>query len=231
MNSNLREIFNNPEHRIIDKWQHYFDVYERHFKHLVGQKPIHMLEIGVYKGGSLEMWSNYFGKDNCIIYGIDINPECKILERDHDNIKIFIGDQADKEFIKSVCQQIPKLDIVLDDGGHTMSQQINTFEVIYDHIKPGGVYMCEDVCTSYWPIYGGGYQKEGTFVEYMKDYIDKLNAYWTQESTFRPDEYTKSMDSIHFYDSIVVIDKAKVLRSNPIRILSGKYNLDGTSIQ
>lgn len=230
MNCTLREFFDQPDHRLIDKWDHYFDVYERHFKNLVGKDMVHILEIGIYKGGSLEMWQNYFGKDKCKIYAIDITPECKIMAEENDNIKVFIGDQADKNFIQQVCDQIPHLDIVLDDGGHYMDQQINTFEVIYDHIKPGGIYMCEDACTSYWPIYGGGLNKEGSFIEYMKTYIDKLNAFWSHQEHFKPDNYTDTMNSIHFYDSIVVIEKFKTKRQPPIRLTSGKYNLDGSLI-
>lgn len=77
MSNPLIDFFNSSEHRIIHKWDHYFDIYHRHFSHLVGKKPIHLLEIGVSKGGSIEMWINYFGKDNCVIYGIDINKNAK----------------------------------------------------------------------------------------------------------------------------------------------------------
>ena len=62
--------------------------------------------------------------------------------------------------------------ILIDDGGHTMEQQIVTFEELYDHINDGGIYLCEDVHTSYLEKFGGGYQKEGTFIEYSKKIID-----------------------------------------------------------
>lgn len=219
MSNKLWTFFQNSNHPIIHKWHHYFEIYERHFGPYREQNPIHMLEIGVYKGGSLEMWSDYFGKDKSFIYGIDIDPTCKRFE--NDNTKVFIGDQADKIFISQVCSQVPPLDIVLDDGGHTMNQQISTFEAIFDHIKPGGVYMCEDLHTSYWPAYDGGYRKPDTFIEYIKNYIDKLNAYWSQDPNLKPDKYTTGMNSIHFYDSIVVIEKAKTPRQLPIDSMVG----------
>lgn len=130
----------------------------------------------------------------------------------------------------NVSKQIPPLDIIIDDGGHTMIQQINTFEVLYDIVKPGGIYLCEDVHTSYWKDFGGGYQKSNTFIEYMKKYIDKLNAYHSRESSLSVDKYTKSMNSIHFYDSIVLIEKHIVERNKPKPIITGKYDIENNLV-
>jgi hypothetical protein len=66
---------------------------------------------------------------------------------------------------------------LIDDGGHTMKQQINTFEEFFTSIAENGVYLCEDVHTSYWSKYGGGYKKSGTFIEYSKNFIDYINAW------------------------------------------------------
>jgi cephalosporin hydroxylase len=83
----LHAYFNNNNHKYIDKWLHYLDIYHRHFERFRG-KPVTVLEIGVYHGGSLQMWKEYFGVHANII-GIDINPICKELEEE--NIKIYIG--------------------------------------------------------------------------------------------------------------------------------------------
>lgn len=220
----LRNFFDTQHHRLIDKWDHYFDIYHKYFKKFRNSSSssspshVHMLEIGVFQGGSIEMWRDYFGPDRCTIYGIDINPNCKNIENSYSNVKIFIGDQANKEFLKSVITQIPQLDIVLDDGGHKMVQQIVTFEALYPHIKYGGVYMCEDLHTSYWNEYGGGHKRYGTFIEYIKDYIDKLNAYHSRTPNFRVDSYTKTMDSLHFYDSIAVVKKSLSEKAAPFPI-------------
>jgi hypothetical protein len=50
----------------MDKWHHYFKIYDRHFKHFMNKNPI-ILEIGVYNGGSLEMWNHYFDGQCTII--------------------------------------------------------------------------------------------------------------------------------------------------------------------
>src|ERR1700730_8454263 len=80
----------------IWKWHHYFDIYERHFKRFRGC-DVRVLEIGIFSGGSLEMWREYFGPRSQI-YGIDIEPGCKTYENEF--IKVFIGDQSSRDFWK-----------------------------------------------------------------------------------------------------------------------------------
>ena len=137
----LRTYFDNNTKRLIHKWDHYFEIYERHFSKY-RDKDIVVLEIGVSQGGSLQMWKEYFGL-KAKIYGIDIAPECKIFEEY--GIEIFIGSQQDRNFLRKVKKSIPKIDILIDDGGHTMKQQIITFEELYPHVKEDGVYLIEDL--------------------------------------------------------------------------------------
>jgi hypothetical protein len=165
----------------------------------------------------LQMWKNYFGKDACI-YGIDIDPQCKQLEEDR--IKIHIGSQEDVSFLKRLKQEIPKIDILIDDGGHTMKQQIVTFEQMFPHIKDEGVYMCEDMHTSYWKQYGGGFKKKGTFVEYSKGFIDYINAWHSQQAELFVNQYTQTIHSLHFYDSVFVVEKRKI--NKPFESTSGR---------
>ena len=125
--------------------------------------------LGLSQGGSIDIWKEYFGP-RLHYYGVDINPDNKQFEET--DVSIFIGSQSDKKFLKELTTKIPKLDIFIDDGGHTMEQQINTFEIMFDHIKPGGIYLCEDVQTSYWKLYHGKHKGKGTFIEYSKNFID-----------------------------------------------------------
>ena len=161
----LEQYFYSNTGKTIHKWLHYFEIYDRHFSKFIG-KEITILEIGVFQGGSLELWSNYFGS-KCKIYGIDINPECK--KHENEQIEVLIGDVEDREFLREVKEKIPKIDILIDDGGHTMTQQIVTFEELYPIISSDGVYLCEDIITSYWEEYGGGYRKKNTYIEYSKN--------------------------------------------------------------
>lgn len=220
--SDLEKYFRENDQRLIHKWNHYFEIYDRHFKKYRGKEVV-ILEIGVSHGGSLQMWKDYFGS-GAKIYGIDVNPKCKDLEEE--NIEIFIGSQSDKEFLKDVKSKIPKVDVLIDDGGHMMKQQIVTFEELYDHVKDDGVYVCEDVHTSYWSEFGGGHKNPDSFIEFSKSLIDKLNAYHSKSKSLEVDGFTKSTDSIHFYDSMIIIEK--VLREEPFHEKSGSMSFEET---
>lgn len=199
----LWKYFIHNEGRIIHKWHHYFDIYHNHFSRFRNQ-PVTILEIGVYKGGSLQMWKEYFG-NQAKIYGLDIDPQCKSLEEDQ--IKIFIGDQANRDYLKELSSEIGTIDILIDDGGHTMVQQINTFNELYSTVSETGVYLVEDLHTSYWEDFGGGYERQGSFIEYAKGFIDSINAWHSHDSELTPGNLTKSATGLHFYDSVLVIEK------------------------
>ncbi len=129
--SHLRNYFENNDKRLINKFNHYFDVYERHFSKFRGKK-VTIVEIGVFQGGSLQMWRDYFGPD-ATIWGIDIDPNCKTLEEK--DTHILIGSQEDPDFLNSIVDKIGPIDLLIDDGGHTQNQQIVTFDVLFKHSK------------------------------------------------------------------------------------------------
>jgi hypothetical protein len=150
------------EGRGIWKFKHYLDIYNRHFSRFRSQE-VHVLEIGVYSGGSLEMWPCYFGR-RCRLYGVDIEPACKAYEAE--NVRIFIGDQSDHAFWKMFKKEVPILDIVIDDGGHYPEQQIVSVEELLPHIRPGGFYACEDIHGPFnW------------FSAYLCGLVQSLNAF------------------------------------------------------
>jgi cephalosporin hydroxylase len=192
--------------RRIHKWTHYFDVYHEHFAKF-RDRPITFVEIGVQYGGSLRMWRDYFGEGARII-GVDVEPACEKLREP--GIEVFIGDQADRSFLETLRDQVGSIDILLDDGGHTMQQQINSFDVLYPAVGENGIYAVEDTHTSYWSDYGGGFRKAGSFMELTKRLIDQLNA-WHAEGggEFAVDEFTRTTQSMHFYDSMVILQKGR----------------------
>jgi hypothetical protein len=171
----------------IWKFRHYFPIYERHFAKFV-DKEVHVVEIGVYSGGSLLMWRDYFG-ERAMVYGVDIEPACRAYEQT--GIRIFIGDQADPDFWASFRDQVPTVDIVIDDGGHQPRQQIATLEALLPHVRPGGVYVCEDVYRPLSPFYA---------------YVDGLTRPVTNTSG-RPAGTQQHIASVHRYSHVVVIEK------------------------
>jgi hypothetical protein len=196
-------FFNNPG-RLIHKWHHYFEIYHRHFARFRGRSPV-MVEIGVFHGGSLQMWRDYFGPGARIV-GIDIDPRCRRFE--DESTTILIGDQSDRRFLAEVRERLPQIDILIDDGGHTMTQQIATFDELYPHIQPEGIYLCEDIHTSLMEEYGGGYRREGTFLEYSKALVDRLYGWHSREpNRLTVDNMTRTTFALHFYDSVLVMEK------------------------
>ena len=123
----------------------YFSVYEEIFKDF-REKDIIFVEIGIHNGGSLEIWKKYFSTRSRII-GVDVNPECKKFETE--GIEVFIGNQSDQEFWKSFFLKVGKVDIILDDGGHTNLDQIITAASVVPNINDGGILLTEDTHTSY----------------------------------------------------------------------------------
>lgn len=203
----LRETFDNVTHS-SDKWEPYFEIYEKHLQHLKG-KDIHLVEVGVQKGGSLEMWSNWLGPQ-AKITGIDVDEACRELKYDQQNITVMIGDQGSRDFWKQVEPILGNIDVFIDDGGHTMEQQIVTFEAIFPKLKVGSIFICEDTHTSYMSHHGGGIKAPNTFIEYSKDFVDVLHQNWWQQVTTKMEEkriLAKDLTGIFFYDSVVVFEK------------------------
>ena len=204
----LRRFFRHHEGPRIHKWVHYFDIYHRHFQRF-RDEPVTILEFGVNQGGSMLMWQDYFHDDSRIV-GVDIDERCRQFEGG--NVTIEIGDQEDRVFLRDLARKHGPFDVVIEDGGHQMGQQIATFEEIYPAMTAEGCFLIEDLHTSYWPNYGGGYRREGTFVEYAKGLSDQLNAWHSREPGFEVDEFTRTTRSMHFYDSIIVFERGEVTR-------------------
>lgn len=220
--NDLEKYFTQNTGRMIHKWKHYFEIYERHFSRF-RNSDVHILEIGVSHGGSLQMWKHYFGPQ-ARVFGIDINPHCKQFE--DEQVEILIGDQEDRRFLQELAKTIPRIDILIDDGGHTMKQQIHTFEELFPCIDSNGVYLCEDLHTSYWPDFGGGYKAPNTFIEYSKNFIDYIHAWHAhQTDLLSVTEFTRSVHSLHFYNSILVIEKHPM--EMPFHLKTGKRVIPG----
>ena len=98
----LKEIFENHEGRLLNKWTHYIEIYDQYFSKYRGQEIV-FLEIGIAHGGSLQLWRRYFG-EKAIIIGVDVNPECKQFEEG--NTKVFIGSQVDPVFLEQLKNKI-----------------------------------------------------------------------------------------------------------------------------
>jgi len=211
--NDLERFFHQNRGRPLLKWKHYFEVYDRHLAKFRG-RPLTLVEIGVFKGGSLHMWRSYFGAQ-ATIWGIDISPQAREMRAE--GFDIMVGDQADPAFLDRVARELPRPDILIDDGGHRMDQQIATFDALFPWVADDGVYICEDMHTSYWADFGGGHLAPGSFVEHSKKWVDSLNAWHSREPSLAVDAFTRSAWSMHYYDSMLVVEKRRMQRPQSLR--------------
>ena len=211
----LAGIFYDHDGRVIHKWTHYLEIYDRHFASY-RVEGVKFLEIGISFGGSLEMWRKYFGS-SATIYGIDVDPNC--ADRVSAPNVARIGSQDDANFLKSVVEEMGAPDIILDDGSHIGRHQLESFRVLFPLLKEGGLYAIEDLHTAYWPgTHEGGYRRKTSAIELVKDMIDDMHAWYHGKIPTTPAK--TEIGAIHIYDSIVIIEKAK--RQPPRHIQVGK---------
>lgn len=199
----LQALFWNNEGRVIHKWHHYLDIYDRHFAPFRGTAPT-VLEIGVQNGGSLQMWRDYFGAD-ARLFGIDIDPTCASLDGDAGVVRI--GSQDVPEFLAAVLAETGPLDIVIDDGSHRMDHIPVSLEVLLPHVRAGGVYLIEDLHCAYWPSHGGGLEAEANFFNQLRRIIDDLHAPYHGGGQTLP--LSDLVTGLHVYDSIAVLDRGR----------------------
>jgi len=183
---------------------------------------LNIMEIGVLDGKSLLTWQEYFYKSN--ILGIDINPDCKQYEDKENRITVEIGSQADHVFLNDIMREYAPFDMILDDGSHMNEHVIFSFEHLFQSVKSGGLYVIEDIGTSYWSDYGGGLREPQTSIEYFKKLVDDINFRgilnfnqsnvharredWCEENikNEQPDCVT-DIESINFLNGIIIITK------------------------
>ena len=163
-----------------------------------------MVEIGVAAGGSLQLWRRFLGEQIRLI-GVDIDPNCAGFAEP--GVEIMIGSQDDPDFLRRVAETASPIDIVIDDGSHVCSHQVRTMEALFPHVKAGGLYICEDLHTSYWEHFGGGMKREGSYIEYVKSLIDKLHHRYNGMA-LAEDDIARSIGSMTLGDSIAVFHKA-----------------------
>ncbi len=212
MSGFLHQYFLNNGDKRLHKWLHYFDIYERHLERFRATAPV-VLEIGVAGGGSLQMWKAYFGAGSRIV-GLDIDPSCR--QHAGEGIDVFTGSQVDPSVVETIFSAHPTIDIVIDDGSHVMSHMVGSFELIYPRLHRRGVYIVEDTHTCYWPEYGGGLRRDGSFIEFAKHKLDEINAVHSK-GALPVTAFTRSTDCIACYDSVVVFERRpQGQRSAPI---------------
>jgi SAM-dependent methyltransferase len=187
--------------RGIYKWRHYFDIYHRHFQKF-RDRPVHVLEVGIFSGGSLEMWRHYFGPQ-ARLTAVDIDPACR--QYAGDGVDVHIGDQGDPAFWADLLKKVPPIDVVIEDGSHWPAHQVVTLRALLPHLRPGGVYLCEDIHNDY-----------NSFHAYLYGLSHSLHVWMhgrsgEDESPASPIQ--AQIASIHHYPYVAVIERTEGQRA------------------
>jgi demethylmacrocin O-methyltransferase len=192
-------------------WGHHYEgEYERHFSPL-RNSPIKLLEIGIggyakkdCGGHSIRAWRDYFSQG--LIFGLDIEDKSLF---DSDRIKTLVGDQSDKDKLAEINAEYGPFDIIIDDGSHIQSHILTSFDVLFSLLKPGGIYVIEDLRTSYWPESEGSDDpfkaEKPNSMTLIRDLIDGLH--WKFWKNRKPTMIQMNVQSVHASDEIVFIYK------------------------
>ncbi len=231
--TSLFEVFKKSK-LLSAKWEQFFPIYERYLSQYVkNNQTIDLLELGVQNGGSLEMWKKYFVEGSTIT-GVDIDPRCQQIPLS-DGINFLLGSAADAAFVEENLAQ-KEFDVIIDDASHLPDDVINSFELLFPKLKSGGLYIIEDVHTSYWKEYKGGFRNKQSHMEYFKNITDVVNFNWISESEHvnlnEELPYFKKLSTevaqIAFYDSVIVIEKYVKPMTRKFNVLKQKAKISIT---
>ena len=137
-------------------------------------KPIKLLEIGLFRGGSLILWENYFSQAEII--GIDvINFGSMQVAEQLNRCKVFINDAYSVNF----ANFLPKFDIMIDDGPHTEESQMKFLEIYMTRLNDGGVMVIEDIqdiasTEKFKTLVPEGYTYEIVDTRHLVEYPDNV---------------------------------------------------------
>ena len=183
----------------------FIQLYEKYFSSFKDKK-INILEIGIENGDSLRIWREFFPNAN--ICGIDIlKKEFKI-----DNVDIHEGDQSDHKFLKTIIEKYKNFDIVIDDGSHQAKHIISSFQFLFPYINENGIYVIEDLQTSYFPRYGGSrinLNKKKSSMNFVKSLTDSINYEKNNRPFFKKSIFDGLVKSINFHQNIAFIYKGE----------------------
>ena len=183
----------------------FIQLYEKYFSSLKNSK-INILEIGVENGDSLRIWREYFTNAN--ICGIDIDKKNFII----DNVDIQQGDQSNHVFLLSLVNNYKKFDIIIDDGSHQSKHIISSFNFLFPYLNDNGIYVIEDLQTSYFPRYGGSrinLNKKRSSMNFIKSLTDSINYEKNNRPFFKKNKFDGLIKSINFHQNIAFIFKGE----------------------
>jgi len=212
---NFLETFKNHDQKACGKWSHYLDIYERHLSGFVG-KEILLFEIGVCKGGSLQIWKKIFG-DKCKIVGFDLDIYSVYSE---DQITVEHGDATNYQYMMSMIEKHGTPDIIIDDGSHVQTDVMNSFGFLFQKLNNNGVYVIEDTHTAYIPEYSGGINSPFNINTLLGRAVHDPSLQFIREN-YTP--ILPGISSLCFYNSMTIVEKSNGEEVTPLFTGDDKY--------
>ena len=201
--SNLIEIAS--KYKSTKKMMGFIDIYNYYFN-TIKDKNLNIFEIGVETGESLRMFSDYFNKSN--IVGLDIENKDYNIER----VEIFCGDQSDKKILNRIIEKYKTFDVIIDDGSHKNKDVINSFNHLFPYLKFGGLYVIEDLQTSYIPNWGGdgvNLNNKKTTMNFIRSLADRMHYQDIDNPFYQKHDFDGLIEFVHIYRNIAFIKKQK----------------------
>ena len=212
---------------------HYLEVYDPILSRWI-DREVKLLEIGIHKGGSLELWRDYFPRG--VIVGIDLRLPDGFFPGER--VQVFEGSQADTRFLSAVASKTAPdgFDIIIDDASHIGELTRTTFWHLFDHyLKPGGLYAIEDWGTGYFDDFPDGKKFDPKpspldpfpchshgMVGFIKQLVDEQAA--GSITLGRKEEFRLSkFESLLVTQGVVCVTKVTpVLKASPNPVPAGK---------
>ncbi len=195
-----------------EKGEHTYGPTYHTLMHPFRYKRIKLLEIGILSGASLLAWRAFFPRGTII--------GCDIERKDHFSIGRIItclADQSSDSDLATLCARFGPFDVMIDDGSHQNSHQIFTFYTMFDSLTDQGIYIIEDVQTSFWPGPYGGFPIDspafaqtcvGEFLELSK-YLNHNEFFSTQDLDVKRLSFAKRIKSITFEHNLIIVKKGE----------------------
>ncbi|MDR1855436.1 MAG: tetratricopeptide repeat protein [Azoarcus sp.] len=230
------DVYRNHHGLVSHKWTQFPFIYDLILQaRIEAGRPLTLLEIGVQNGGSLEIWKKYLPPGS-EIHGMDINLACLTLKFS-DGIQFHLGSATDLEFVNAIFRDT-RFDVVLDDGSHMQGDIVSTFLNLFKKLKPGGVYIVEDLQTSYWLEYGGALGRHDSAIEFFKRMVDGINGdYSTGQAPKAGTDaipflslYREEVASIAFYDSVCAITRYHAPKRERFAMVAAGENANVASL-
>jgi cephalosporin hydroxylase len=216
----LSELYQAHRGKVSDKWSSYLSLYEAVLQDRRDSTQA-VLEIGVQNGGSLEIWAQYFANATTVV-GCDINPKCAQLSYENPAIEVVVGDATQLETLEKIKQISPSFDLIVEDGSHIPREVILTFLRYWPLVKPGGMFIAEDLHCDYFASHEGGIGRRDIANRFFAELVHLINLeHWRDalpvasllqpfatEDTIAQAQLVGTIASVSFHNSIAIVRKA-----------------------